>query len=202
MDDGTGISFGTHGRQRWPRLDAAIRVLYMRGQPMTPREIVTIGFKNRLFEGDDERIERLVEASLRRASNAPPQVWFDPVTGEQHPMRSIVRLSDGRYALAEWGFPQATRESGKGRRRQRANAAQDDIAKKLNERLREVQDYLDGLTDLAPDRVCLLIEFCYLLELNEQAVDLHRKLPKERADEDWLRRVDRLVRVCRQRMGQ
>ncbi len=171
----------------WTRLGAALEVLRLRGQPMTPSEIVEIGHKNRFFEKNDRRIVGSVNASLSKASK------------EAQPI--VVSLGDGRYALAEWGIPVTPRNRGV-LKKQRVSTLQNDIVGKLDERLREIQDYLDGKADLNPDRVCLLIELCYLLELDEQAVDLFLKLPRGQVDADWLRRVDRLVRVCRHRMGQ
>jgi hypothetical protein len=40
------------------------------------------------------------------------------------------------------------------------------------------------------------------LELYQEAVDLFHRLPTESVEEEWRRRIERLVRVCGQRLGQ
>ena len=71
----------------------------------------------------------------------------------------------------------------------------DNLDNLVDERMREVQGYISGTRPINADRICLLIEFCYLLNLHQQAVELHRRLDRNEMDADWLRRVDTIVRV-------
>jgi len=176
-------------RGRPYRLDAAIIVLRSRGEPMTSSEIVHAGALNGLFERGDHSMAASVNTALYNAAR------------RQH--SAVVSLGNGRYGLREWGSSSDTSWAPPHQRAgQFVDARSNDaMVNKLTQRLREVFGYLEGLTDLSADRVCLLIEFCYLLELDRQAVDLHLKLPKDDVDSEWLRRVERLVRVCRNRLG-
>jgi hypothetical protein len=166
-------------------------VLQSKSEPMTPSQIVEIGSLNRLFEGNGRSISASVNTALH---------------GEARKEGCrVVQLGDGRYALAEWGYPPApvrTRRP-RGSRHSRSPTQQgDEVAQRATARLREIRSYLNGMGGLSPERVCLFIEFCYLMEMHQEAVDLFHRLPPEGVDEQWRARVERLVRVCRQRLGQ
>ena len=76
----------------------------------------------------------------------------------------------------------------------------DNLDDRVDSRMREVQGYIIGLRSGDPVRMCLLIEFCYLLELHQQAVDLHASLNRSEVEPDWLRRVDAMVRVSKMKL--
>ena len=74
---------------------------------------------------------------------------------------------------------------------------ENNLNSRVDERMKEIQGHITGIRHTKADRVCLLIEFCYLLDLHEQAVDLHARLDRNELDSDWLRRVDTIVRTSR-----
>lgn len=86
--------------------------------------------------------------------------------------------------------------------RRRRRAGDDGVVRRLEDRIKEVDDFMQGTVSFPPERVCLLIAFCHLLELDRQAVELYQRLPRDEADPAWLSRIDRLVRVSRQRVAQ
>lgn len=77
---------------------------------------------------------------------------------------------------------------------------EDHLENRVDQRMKEIQGCISGISSPSVDRVCLLIEFCYLLELHEQAVDLHTRLDRNNVKPDWLRRVDRIVRASKMKL--
>ena len=81
------------------------------------------------------------------------------------------------------------------------SATEDDhLDNRVDERMREVQGCISGIRSPSADRVCLLIEFCYLLDLHQQVVDLYARLEKNDIEQGWLLRVDAIVQVCRMKL--
>lgn len=172
---------------RYTREEAAIRVLRLRKQPMTPSQIVEMGARNGFFENSSRAIVASTNVALHKAARRtePP----------------VFQLGDGRYGLPEWGMLEvqlpdpADTSPHPPVRRPRVNH---DMNQRLGERMKDVEDYLKGMAALNPERVCLLIGFCHLLDLHREVVDLYARLPKNEVDPAWLKRVERLVRVSRQ----
>ncbi|MBI4331693.1 MAG: winged helix-turn-helix domain-containing protein [Chloroflexi bacterium] len=169
------------------RATAAMMVLKMKQQPLTPSEIVDIGFKNGYFESADWAITRSLNTRINHLSKGPTPVF--------------VRIGDGRYALPDWGVIPRAGGAGSGRRA-RSGALGDGLAQRVDDRMRDIEGCIRGSAFFSPDRVCLFIEFCHLLELHQKAVDLYRRLPKDEVDKAWLTRIEKLVRVSGQRTGQ
>lgn len=202
---------------RYSREEAAIQVLRMSKKPMSPTEIVQVGAPNGFFES----VSRFIVASVNTSL----------YVGAKRPSPRVVSLGDGRYGLPEWGltprttlaqvseqtaphrmsqYPDLNRiqesyqepESAAPHRRGRPPRVDNNLAQRVAERMKEIEGCVQGLAYLHPDRVCLLIEFCHVLELHQEAVDLYQRLPKEDVDIAWMRRIEALVRVSRQRLPQ
>ena len=77
---------------------------------------------------------------------------------------------------------------------------EDHIDKRVDEKLREIQGCISGISSPNPHRVCLLLEFCYLLELHQQVVDLSTRLDRNKVEPDWLQRVDAIVRASKMKL--
>ena len=77
---------------------------------------------------------------------------------------------------------------------------EDHLNNRVDQRIREIQGCISGIIAPSVDRVCLLIEFCYLLELHQQVVDLYARLDRNEVEPDWVRRVDRIVRASRMKL--
>ena len=77
---------------------------------------------------------------------------------------------------------------------------EDHIDKRVDEKMREVQGYISGIRLPDPHRICLLLEFCYLLELHQQVVDLSARLDRIKIELDWLQRVDAIVRASKMKL--
>ena len=77
---------------------------------------------------------------------------------------------------------------------------EDHINKSVDEKMREVQGYISGVRLPNPHRICLLLEFCYLLELHQQVVNLSARLDRSKVELDWLQRVDAIVRASKMKL--
>ena len=165
------------------RIEAVEYVLKFAKKPMKTREIVSIGFKNRLFERDDKSMIRALNAAIHNESRNSDSA-------------KIMSMGDGRYALAEWGLkPGAVTPTMSTYRRR--FLPEDDLNRRVDDRMREIQACISGISSLSADRICLLIEFCYLLDLHQQAVELHKRLDRREVEQGWLIRVDQIARAAR-----
>ncbi len=73
----------------------------------------------------------------------------------------------------------------------------EEINNRADERMKEVQACVKGIRTPSAPRICLLIEFCYLLDLHPLALALYERLDKSQIEAAWLSRVDRIVRASR-----
>lgn len=73
----------------------------------------------------------------------------------------------------------------------------EDINDRADERMKEVQACVKGIRTPSAPRICLLIEFCYLLDLHPLALALSERLDRSRIEAAWLSRVDRIVRASK-----
>ena len=73
----------------------------------------------------------------------------------------------------------------------------EDVNDRADERMKEIQACVKGIRTPSASRICLPIEFCYLLDLHPQALELYERLDRSRIESDWLSRVDRIVRASR-----
>ena len=112
---------------------------------------------------------------------------------------TIMTVEDRRDALADTIMIPAKSTSTRPSH-QRRTFPQDSIDNRVDERMKEVQGHISGIKPADAARVCLLIEFCYLLELHQQAVDLHARLDRNIVDTDWLRRVDTFARASKMKL--
>ena len=71
---------------------------------------------------------------------------------------------------------------------------------RADERMKEVQACIKGIRSPSAARICLLIEFCYLLDLHRQAVELYERLDRNQVEADWLSRVDKIAGTSRMRV--
>ena len=110
-----------------------------------------------------------------------------------------MKVEDQRYTLTEGSFAMGDSTSIQSMRRSH-DSFEDSLDRHMDERLKEVIGCINGINPTSADRICLLIEFCYLLELHQQAVDLHGRLDRNEVDPDWLKRVDTIVRTSRMRL--
>ena len=165
------------------RIEAAEYVLKFANKPMKTCEIVSIGFKNRLFERDDKSMVRALNEAIHNDSRNSDS-------------SRIMSLGDGRYALAEWGLKPVTIAPTMSTYRRRF-LPEDDLNRRVDDRMREIQACISGISSLSADRICLLIEFCYLLDLHHQAIELHKRLDRREVEQGWLMRVDQIARAAR-----
>ena len=114
-------------------------------------------------------------------------------------MSIATRKEDQRYALTGQIITRGDDTSTEAVRLLRTSH-EDHLENRIDQRMREIQGCISGINSPSADRVCLLIEFCYLLELHEQAVELHTRLDRNSVEPDWLRRVDRIVRASRMKL--
>jgi hypothetical protein len=184
--------------RHYKREDAAIMVLRLSKQAMTPSEIVEVGAKNGFFENTSRSVIAATNTAIYQAS--------------QRPHAPVVRLGNGRYGLPERGSgtssDKSTRDSAGpawqsqagaiSRSRRRLPMVDKAMNQRIEKRMTEIEGYIQGLESLSPDRVCLLIEFCHLMELHEHAVELYQRLNRDEVDKEWLMRIQRLVRVSSQ----
>ena len=77
------------------------------------------------------------------------------------------------------------------------SSVDDRFNSRVDDRMREIQSCINGVRLPDASRICLLIEFCYLLELHQQAIDLYARLDKNDVSSDWLLRVDAIVRASK-----
>ena len=110
-----------------------------------------------------------------------------------------MKKEDQRYTLTERSFAMADSTSTQPIRRSQYSS-EDSLDRRVDERMKEVIGCINGINPTSDDRICLLIEFCYLLELHQQAVDLHGRLDRNKVDPNWLKRVDTIVRTSRMRL--
>ena len=110
-----------------------------------------------------------------------------------------MKEEDQRYTLTERSFAMADSTSTQPIRRSQYSS-EDSLDRRVDERIKEVIGCINGINPTSADRICLLIEFCYLLELHQQAVDLHGRLDRNEVDLNWLKRVDTIVRTSRMRL--
>ena len=175
--------------QRMTRLEAAVTVLRQTGEPMTATQIVDIGHQNKFFERSDKSLARSVYVSLNQNARETEG------SGQGHRTvgpGTVMSMGDGRYAMTEWGLQPVAQH------RVRADIdPKDYLNQRLDDRLKDVYRHLKNIKILSDERVCLLIEFCYLLKLYQLAVDLHARLPRNGIDPKWLRRVDRIANASR-----
>lgn len=73
----------------------------------------------------------------------------------------------------------------------------EEINRRADDRMKEVQACVKGIRTPSAPRICLLIEFCYLLDLHSLALALSERLDRTQIEADWLSRVDRIVRASR-----
>ena len=110
-----------------------------------------------------------------------------------------MNMEDRRYSRIKLGM--APIKTASSRLDGSLRTTEDDhLDNRVDERMREVQGCISGIRSPSADRVCLLIEFCYLLDLHQQVVDLYARLEKNDVELGWLTRVDAIVQVCRMKL--
>ena len=162
--------------------DIVENILRRNEKPMRTRDIVKTGFQKGLLDSNDRNTVKKVNVaiynSMRNGNN------------------TIMKVEDHRYALTEWGLQPAESTSTRGTRHRRTSS-ESNLDSRVDERMREIQACISGIRLPSADRICLLIEFCYLLDLHQQAVDLHMRLNRSEVDTAWLQRVDTIVRTSK-----
>ena len=110
-----------------------------------------------------------------------------------------MKAEDHMYASDKWEM-KAGEQATADLPRHRRISHEDSLDALVDERMREVQGYISNIKPADAERICLLIDFCYQLELHQQAVSLHARLDRNAVDIDWLRRVDTIVRASRMKV--
>ncbi len=110
-----------------------------------------------------------------------------------------MRIEDRQNTLTKLGMTPVHNTSNKATGPNGASW-QDHIDKRVDEKMREIQGCISGIRSPNPHRVCLLLEFCYLLELHQQVVDLSARLDRNKVEPDWLQRVDAIVRASKMKL--
>lgn len=165
------------------KTDIAENILRRIGKPMKTYEIVRMGYQEGLLESDDRNMVKSVNAAIYNSA--------------RNGRDTIMKVEGHRYALTEWGMTPAQGTSNRPPRHRRTSQ-EENLDSRVDERMKEIQGYISGVRSAVnPDRICLLIEFCYLLELHQQAIELHARLEKNKVDSSWLRRVDTIVRTSK-----
>jgi|SRR5581483_9307833 len=77
------------------------------------------------------------------------------------------------------------------------------VRERLQARLREIRRFLRGEASEPPsaDLLCIWLELAYILECDDDAIELFQRISEAEADPYLYGRVRRLVRVARQRAG-
>jgi len=166
-------------RRGYSLADAAFEVLKLTGRPMWPTEIAAVAIANGLVRSTTPgSVNAAIWAELRTS----PTPRFEK-TGMGY------RLANGAAAIP----PRVTALPSK--------TGSSPLADPLKKQLVEIRKFLRGETaGVDANTICIWLEFCALLELHNEVVQLFSRISEDSADPFLYGRARKLSRVSRMRV--